>query len=198
MMKEKMKHLLLHREKQVIDDPERMASAVLVPLYKKEGAWHVMLIKRSNTVRAHKGEISFPGGKKDESDKDFRETALREGFEEIGLDPGEVEILGELDEEATLTSNFTVHAFLALIPYPYPFAISEDEVDSLVEIPLAALLDKSNFKEEPDGSDGQNVMLYYYYYQDTVIFGATARILKKLFDLMKDHGFLSSRSRLSS
>lgn len=185
MMKERVKQILSQRETKRVNATGLTSSAVLVPFFKKDGEWHLLLTKRTDTVENHKGQISFPGGRKDESDRDLLETALREGFEEVGLDPEAVEVLGELDEERTINSNFIMHPFLAVIPYPYDFKLSEQEVKELVEIPVSVLMDESNFQEEATTHEGETIPAYFYHYEDRVVWGATARILKKTLDILQ-------------
>ncbi len=111
-------------------------------------------------------------------------TALRESQEEIGLDPQTVDILGELDDELTIVSNFIVTPFVGFVSRPYRLRINPVEVDGLVEVPVAALLDKNNFREEIQIDGGMTHRAYYFHYGDDVIWGATARILKRFFDLI--------------
>jgi 8-oxo-dGTP pyrophosphatase MutT (NUDIX family) len=196
---ERIRQVLIHREKKRITDPRLAPSSVLVPIYRKASECHVLFIKRTETVQIHKGQISFPGGKKDASDSDFLATALRESYEEIGIDPEAVEVLGELDDERTNSSNFVIHPFLGIIPYPYEFKLSREEVEGLVEIPIPKLMDESSWREEIRTEEGKTFRAYYYHYDDLVIWGATARILKKFLDLIQDQGlFLLSKRRLNS
>ena len=198
-IKDKLKQVLADRHRHTVDNPELIPSAVLVPFYERDGEYYLLLTKRTHAVQNHKGQIAFPGGRVDDSDKDYLATALREGYEEIGLDPRDVEVLGELDEEKTLTTNFVMHSFVALIPYPYEFKLSPQEVDQLVEVPSSVFMDKYVFREETViDNDGRQIQAYYYECNGHTIWGATARILKKFFDLLQDYGFLSRRRRLSS
>ena len=187
-MKKEIKQLLIDREKQRLNDPRLVDAAVLVPVFKKDSGWYVLYTKRTETVKDHKGQISFPGGKADATDKDYLHTALREGFEEIGLDPADVEVLGELDEEETATSNFVIHPYLAIIPYPYDFKLSPAEVAELVEVPAAALMDEANFSDVLVPEATENEHRYSYTYNGHVIWGATAMITKKLIDLFTEWG----------
>jgi 8-oxo-dGTP pyrophosphatase MutT (NUDIX family) len=185
---ERIRQILIQREKKCITDPRLIPSSVLVPIYKKASGYHILFIKRTETVEIHKGQISFPGGKKDDSDSDFLATALRESFEEIGLDPEAAEVLGELDDEKTFTSNFIIHPFLAIIPYPYEFKLCREEVEELIEVPFSKLLDESSWREEIRTEEGITFRAHYYHYGDVVIWGVTARILKKLLYLIQDQG----------
>lgn len=179
--------MLFQREKRRLTDSDLVSSAVLVPVYRKAGQYHILFIKRTDTVMSHKGQISFPGGKKDESDYDVLATALREGYEEVGLRPDDVEVLGELDDERTIGSLFIIHPFLAVIPYPYEFKLSVEEVDRLVEVPVEVVLDESNFEEGiAIDNRGETVPAYFFHSGDDVIWGATARILKKLLDMVRN------------
>jgi len=183
-MKQKIKQALSQREKKHIIAPGLSEAAVLIPIYEKAGEHYILFTKRTDDVEYHKGQISFPGGKRDEHDDNLLVTALRESFEEIGLNPEAAEILGELDEEKTVISNFIVSPFVALIPHPYQFKINDKEVKELVEVPISALLDRANFREEVVVDDGQTFPAYSYHYGDQVIWGATARILNGLLYLV--------------
>ena len=184
-MEESLRRLLDYRDKQSIVDDNRISSAVLVPIYFRDGEYHIIFIRRTETVKAHKGQISFPGGMCEKEDKSSMDTALRESQEEIGLLPEDVEILGELDDEVTTTSNYIVSPFVGIIPWPYRLAKNEDEVDEILYVPLPALLDKDCLKPDTETLDGKTVKSFAYHYQVNVIWGATARILYKLLEIIK-------------
>lgn len=184
-MEDRLRKLLDHREKQYIVDSKRIPSAVLVPIYFWEEAYHIIFIRRTETVKAHKGQISFPGGICEKEDKSTMDTALRESHEEIGLLAEDVKILGELDDEITTTSNYIVSPFVGIIQWPYLFIENKDEVDEILNVPLPALLDKDCLTPDTETLNGKKVDSYAYHYQGTVIWGATARILYKLLDIIK-------------
>src|SRR5512139_3161706 len=96
---------LASRTRHTEDDPNLICAAVLVPLLYGDGEWHVLVTQRTEQVEHHKGQISFPGGACDTGDAGLRATALRETFEEIGVPPESVEVLGQLDDFPTI-SNF--------------------------------------------------------------------------------------------
>ena len=181
-MKHKLKQLLSQRQKHRIVDVSRMSAAVLLPLYYKEGEYHLLFTKRTQKVKAHKGQISFPGGAQ-EVDETLVDAALRECAEEIGLGTGEVEILGELDDTISLTSNYTISPFVGLIPWPYQFKVNDEEIEELIEVPISALLNSSHQYHETEVIDGEAVTSYSYHYQGRVIWGATARILQQFLDI---------------
>jgi 8-oxo-dGTP pyrophosphatase MutT (NUDIX family) len=182
-VKERLKQLLNRREKLSIFAKGRVSSAVLLPLYIWQGQCHIVFIKRTETVREHRGQISFPGGTCEDVDRTLLDTALRECSEEIGLCIEDVEILGELDDELTTTSNYIVSPFVAMIPWPYQFQMNKYEVDEIIEVPVQALLDKDCRQLGIEILNGQAVESYVYYYQGRVIWGATARILNRFLDI---------------
>ena len=186
MLAKKISRILAQREKQtiVLTSAPLAPAAVLLPIYEKEGEYYILFTKRTQKVEHHKGQISFPGGARHEHDRDLKDTALRETFEEIGVRPGDVTILGELDNMSTLTSNFLITPFVGIIPYPYEFIINEDEIEELVEVPLSALADERNYREEVYIIEGAPNMGRVYEYNGRVIWGATARILKQFLDLV--------------
>jgi len=180
-MKERIRKALTQQERRNVAAHGAVPAAVLMPIFTREGRDYIVFTKRTETVDAHKGQISFPGGKQ-EKNETLLQTALREAYEEIGLDPKVVEILGELDREKTYVSNFIISPFVGHIPYPYPFKINRREVQSLLEVPVSALLDKKNYREEIETAGDKRYRAYFFHYENEVIWGATARILKRFFD----------------
>jgi len=183
-VKEELEKILAQREKQYIIDPKRVPAAVLVPLYQKDGQYHIIFIKRTEKVKDHKGQISFPGGARDKDDRTLLHTAVRESREEIGLQTEDIEVIGELDDELTTTTNYTVTPFVAVIPWPYRFRENSDEVAGIIEVPIAALLKNGRVNENGETLNGKPIESYTYDYQGNVIWGATARIVKKLLDII--------------
>ncbi len=183
---------LSSRKRRIIDHPPFSHAAVLVPLYQKEEDCHLLFTKRSDQVKYHKGEISFPGGMVDEEDRELIHTALREAYEEIGLKEEDVQIIGFLDDIITVT-EFIVTPSVGLFPYPYPFKISEIEIAELIEVPLSFLLEKDCFSEKEIVRMGQREWVYAYQYKDHIIWGATARILKQFLDLISSPSIFQIR-----
>jgi len=151
------------------------SSAVLIPLFYNQGQYHILFTERSDEVDFHKGQVCFPGGTREPSDSSLLQTALRETEEEIGLKAKDAEILGELDDSITLTSNYVISPFVAFIPHPYPFKADSRETREIFSVPLSFLMDEANFKQDS----------YAYEYEGHIIWGATARILKQFIDLLK-------------
>ncbi len=178
-----MRNTLSSKKRRVIEHPPFSHAAVLVPLFEKGGNCHLLFTKRSDQVKHHKGEISFPGGVVDEEDLELERTALREAFEEIGLKEKDVRIIGVLDDIVT-TTQFIVTPIVGFFPYPYPFKISEGEIAELIEVPLVSLLDEEFFGEREILRGGQKEVVYAFQYERHVIWGATARILKQFLDLL--------------
>jgi 8-oxo-dGTP pyrophosphatase MutT (NUDIX family) len=174
---------LSSRQRRMIEHPPFSHAAVLVPLFKKSEGCHLLFTKRSDQVKYHKGEISFPGGVVDEEDSELINTALREAFEEIGLRESDVQIIGVLDDIVTIT-EFIVTPIVGLFPYPYPFKVSEVEIAELIEVPLSFLLDDNCYSEKEIFRGGQKEVVYTYQYGKHIIWGATARILKQFLDLI--------------
>lgn len=176
-MEQRIREALALRQKRHIVDPDLVSAAVLLPIYRKDGQYHILLIRRTETVKKHKGEISFPGGVYEERDGSLLETALRESAEEIGLKSGDVEILGELDDEVSVTTNYVISPFVAAIPWPYRFRLDRRETEEIIEAPIDSLLASSYSR--PEIIKGETVTADYYKCRDRIIWGATARILNK-------------------
>jgi 8-oxo-dGTP pyrophosphatase MutT (NUDIX family) len=163
--------------------PGRCA-AVLVPLARVEGEWHLLLIKRSETVADHKGQVAFPGGACEAGDGSLETTALRETAEEIGILPDDIKILGSLRDLVTV-SGFYVAPIVGVIKWPYPLKLSEEEVSRAFTIPLAWLADPENRETRMLNRLGRDVeVIYYRPYEDEVLWGATARMVSNLIEVL--------------
>jgi 8-oxo-dGTP pyrophosphatase MutT (NUDIX family) len=166
-----------------------LRSAVLVPLFEEEGQVWVVLTRRSQHLRAHKGEIAFPGGRQDDAES-LMDAALREAEEEIALDTKVVEIVGELDHLATMSSNSSIVPYVGILPNrPVKLVPNPDEVEAVLMVPLAELVQDDVFHTElwewPDATDlaGERPIHFFELYGDT-IWGATARMLVNLMTLV--------------
>lgn len=162
-----------------------ITAAVLVPIFQKNGNLHVLLTKRSDMVEHHRGEISFPGGKLDPTDPDLRSCALRETSEEVGVSPDDVQVLTELDDFYTVATRFHVVPFVGIIPYPYEFRVSQREIAGIVAPPLEVFFDPSRRHEDVWIFRGAPVQVVSYLWEGHNIWGATARILSHLVELIE-------------
>ena len=161
-------------------------AAVLVPLYQDQSVWHVLFTQRTHLVESHKGQVSFPGGRVDPEDPDRIATALREAEEEIGLRREDVTVLGQLDELLTVT-QYRVTPIVGVFPWPYDFVTSEAEIAAVFGVPLTWLADPTNLEiqyREPLVA-GPKVPVYYLHYGGYTIWGATARMLINLLEVLK-------------
>jgi 8-oxo-dGTP pyrophosphatase MutT (NUDIX family) len=160
-------------------------AAVLAPLYLRDARPHLLFTRRASTLKAHRGEISFPGGSHDSTDETLANTALREAQEEIGLVPERVTLLGALEPVVTVVSNFTIVPFVGILPAgPGFLRPNPQEVDEIIEAPLADLADPAIFHAEEWVRAGQPHLVYFFDYGPTRIWGATARMLHSLLELL--------------
>lgn len=169
-------------------DPEgRPRASVLLLFYEVDGEPRLLFTRRTDLVEHHKGQICFPGGAYEEGDEDLLRTALRETYEEVGVLPEHVTPIGQLHDIVSRGSNFVITPHVGVIsgPLPYPFDHAQHEVEELLEVPLSCLLDDANVSSETHEFDGVPVTMPSYRYGDQVIWGATARILQQLLDLLK-------------
>jgi 8-oxo-dGTP pyrophosphatase MutT (NUDIX family) len=157
------------------------SAAVLLPLYDRDGVPHLLFTRRAATLRAHRGEISFPGGSRDPADQSLCATARRESSEELGLDPARVQLLGALDPVFTVVSNFLVTPIVGFLPQgPGPLRPNPAEVAAIIEVPLPALADPAIFHVEHWSRNGIIRSVYFFDYQSLRIWGVTARIVYDL------------------
>ncbi len=179
-----IKTILASRKRMTLEDAHHRPAAILLLLLRKDNDYHVLFTRRTEKLTHHKGQISFPGGACHGSDRTPLDTALRESQEEIGLAPGDVTVLGALDDTLTFVSNYRITPFVGAIKWPYGFRLNTAEAAELITIPLEALRDKMNFREETWVEEGIPVTVPFYTYRGRVIWGATARILKQFLSLL--------------
>jgi 8-oxo-dGTP pyrophosphatase MutT (NUDIX family) len=168
-------------------DPTRRQAAVLIPLFRNATDYHLVFTKRTETVRHHKGQVSFPGGSFEPADRDLLTTALRESYEEVGIEPEHVSILGRLDDLATFSTSFTISPFVGLIPYPYPFRPNPIEVAIVFDASLSILADPTVARRYIRArDDGATIEDYEFHVNGHVIWGATARIIHHFLTIIRE------------
>jgi 8-oxo-dGTP pyrophosphatase MutT (NUDIX family) len=163
-----------------LDVRGRTDAAVLVALYVDGGRLHAVFTKRREDLRRHPGEISFPGGRHDDTDADLEATALRETEEEIGLPPAAVRMLGALQPTPTIVTSYAIYPFVGLIEPGLAWTLSAREVAAVFELALDDLL--AGYARRRLVRRGIPIRTDTYVVGDDLIWGATARILADLFD----------------
>ena len=153
---------------------------MLVPLFAADGEIGVVLTQRTEHLRRHSGQVAFPGGGWEPGDATLEDTALRESYEEIGLDPTHVEVLGAMDDVPTVGSDYMVRPFVGRIPYPYEFVPDPHEVDRIILPPLSLFADVTRRREETREREGRVYSVYFFDFEGAVVWGATARMLVSL------------------
>ena len=174
---------LRDRQRRVVPPGPLIRAAVLVPIV-DHGEAHLVFAKRSDHVGQHAGQISFPGGRIDPEDADDLQAALREAYEEVALPPAAVEPLGMLDDTETFATQYVITPWVGLVRGPIAWQPDGTEIEHVIEVPVAALLEKGCFRVEQWERAGVVRDVYFYEYRDTTIWGATARILKQYLDLV--------------
>ena len=164
------------RNKRSIDFPGYKKSAVLILFMEKNGLPHVIMTLRTDKVSTHKGQVSFPGGGYDSTDKSFLDTALRETMEEVGIPPEEIEILGEFDEYISIM-GYHVYVHVGAINRPHEYVVCRDEIDEMLEVPFSIFYNEEYNRCEKITHDGREFDVYFYDFASTTIWGMTARII---------------------
>jgi len=166
-------------------------AAVLIPVFERGGEYHFLLTRRTDDVETHKGQISFPGGMR-EGEEDLFQTALRETFEEVGIEPDRIDPLGRFHDYISIT-GFRVRPFAGYIRSPFTLNVQAREVAEVLAVPIRVFQDPSLLRVERDARIGRDVNVYYYSYGDHQIWGLTARIIKEFLEAL-NYGTPSDRS----
>ena len=174
--KKSISEKLSSRKKRTIDYPEYRKSAVMILFMEKDDSPHVLMTLRTDKVSTHKGQVSFPGGGYDSTDKSFLDTALRETMEEVGIPSWEIELLGEYDEYISI-AGFHVYVHVGALNRIQPYVVCKDEIDRMLEVPLSLFYNEEYNRCEKVSHEGREFDIYYYDFDNTTIWGMTARIM---------------------
>lgn len=204
-MLNKLRTKLLNEQCRFIGEDTAFRSAVLIPIVQIDGEWHIVFEVRSLTMRKQPGDISFPGGKIDDTDRSPLEAALRETYEELGVDPKTVEVVGEMSPLIASTS-FVIYPFVAMIDYnEIQHSFNREEVEEVFTIPIQWLLNYKPYSHlvnveiipPPDfpyekiinGKDYQwrtrAIEEWFFDYEQYTIWGLTAKILKHFIETLQ-------------
>jgi 8-oxo-dGTP pyrophosphatase MutT (NUDIX family) len=177
LVREPLRRLLTMRPARPTDGFPGTAAAVLVPLFLHGDDVHVWFVRRPAAMRSHAGQVAFPGGKRDPSDGSLRDTALREAFEEVGILPEKVDLLGPLDAFPTLT-GYVIAPFVGWLPADFVPVPSPAEVDRVFSAPLARFVERPSFAPTVITRTG-------YHVDGELIWGATAAVAGSLGTLIR-------------
>lgn len=160
-------------------------AAVMLLLYPKNGALHIVFMKRAEYQGSHSGQISFPGGKKDFSDPSLISTALRETEEEIGIPASSIAVLGQLSPLYIPVSGFEVWPFVGFVNLGPVFNICAHEVQYIIEFPVMDLLQPHLKKERPYSGANYSGTIQYFDIDGHEVWGATAMILNEFLEIIR-------------
>ena len=180
-----LESVLSSRPPKHMDGPDVRPAAVLLLVFPKNGQYYVHVQKRSRHLKNHAGEACFPGGKPRPQDESLLATALREAYEEEDINPEDVTILGRLNDTPTRT-GYSMRVFVGTIPQPYAYRPNPQEVDEVVDVPLAALQSPSNWREEARWQDGRMTTTHAYAYGPHIIYGATANVMREFLEVVDE------------
>jgi len=166
-------------------DGQTKLAAVLMVIYGKEPT--IIMTERPKTMNHHAGEISFPGGTWQQYDNDLLATALRETKEEMNLDIHRQQIIGQISPVTTLNSSFTIMPFICVLD-EIPELTPNSEIETILHIPFMPLL--KTIEDDLDPSHKSIQEMYTFRYQNHLIWGASARMLKQIMNLLSSSGLL--------
>jgi len=175
-MKDRIQTCLAALNPRKITDGFTREAAVLMPIFEWEQDYHFLLTRRTEEVQTHKGQISFPGGMR-EGDEDLFTTALRETFEEVGIEQHRIEPLGRFHDYISIT-NYRVTPFAGYIDGPFTTVPQVHEVAEILQVPFHVFLDPGRLRIEKRIVSGKEENVYFYSYGTHEIWGLTARIIR--------------------
>lgn len=173
--------------KEVIHKRNPRKAAVMALFYPgSENTTHLLCILRKTYEGVHSNQVALPGGKTEKEDGNLKITALRETYEEVGVNPKDVEVVRTISEVYIPPSNFEVQPFIGLYKKPKPFKIQESEVASILEISLTDFLEDLNLTtKKMNTSYAKDISVPAFKLNDYIIWGATAMMLSEIKDLLR-------------
>jgi 8-oxo-dGTP pyrophosphatase MutT (NUDIX family) len=175
-----LRSVLASRERRTDPLPPGKPAAVLLMLFERDGEPWLVFTKRTHHVAHHKGEISFPGGGRDDDDADLEATAIRETVEELGVDPGDITVVGRLDDLPTFVTGYNVAPFVAVVPEQHSYQPSDAEIDEIIELPVEELARVG--RRETFMRQGFRVETNVFETRGHFIWGLTGAILRQFLD----------------
>jgi len=161
----------------------RREAAVLIPVLERSGEPHFVLTRRTNDVRTHKGQISFPGGMR-HGKEDLEQTALRETFEEVGIPGEQIELLGRFHDYVSIT-DYLVAPFTGYLHGPLVYRPQPAEVSDILEVPFRLFREPGNLRVEERIYGDRKIDVVFYRHGEHEIWGLTARIIKDFLDTLE-------------
>ena len=165
---------------EIQSDVDYKLAAVLVVIYGETPT--IIMTEKPKSMKFHAGEISFPGGKLDTNDSSLLDTALRETSEEIGLNISKNDVIGQLTPVKTLTTGFLILPFVSMLE-EIPPLVTNSEVEKILHIPLNPFL--QTVAKDSDPSHNLMNEMYTFEYQNQIVWGASARILKQIENILR-------------
>lgn len=180
-MKDRIRNCLASLALRELTNGFTREAAVLMPIFKHGEEYHFLLTRRTEEVQTHKGQISFPGGMR-EGGEDLARTALRETFEEVGIEESRIEILGRFHDYVSIT-NYLVRPFAGFIEGPFTVVPQVHEVAEVLQVPIRIFLDPARLRIEKRAFRDEDV--HYYSYGTHQIWGLTARIIRDFVETLE-------------
>ncbi len=182
----RLRRLLSERRRTELTEPDAVACGVLVPILPEPCGPAVVYTLRSEELPSHKGQVSFPGGKRAASDRSLLDTALRETREEIGVDPSDVTILGKLDDVFTMVTDYVITPFVGLLPAGVRFTPNPAEVSDLFTVALEDLMNPRYHDVTTKSFRGHEIDIEVITAGRHTIWGATHRITANLIECLRE------------
>ncbi|MDA2930837.1 CoA pyrophosphatase [Acidobacteria bacterium AH-259-O06] len=182
-LKEHIRQRLADCSLRTLQESYTAEAAVLMSIFEREAEPHFLLTVRTQDVATHKGQISFPGGLREDTDSSLDQTALRETEEEVGISPDYVEILGRFHEYMAVT-NFLVTPFVGFLKPGFSVSPNPQEVECVLEVPFQFFRETEPAREMRRRS-GREITLYFYDYEGVLIWGLTAVMIKDFIEFLE-------------
>ena len=176
----------LKTEDYLSQNPSYKSGCVIILIFPDEGLTRMVLMERADAGNIHSGQISFPGGRREMDDRTLEETALRETYEEVGIDPAEIKIIGRLSDLYIPVSNYLVHPFLAITQHLPLTKLNEAEVKSILLPPIDIFMIDALKQGHFHSQSGELIDAPYYPYESHKIWGATAMMISELVYVIKN------------